>query len=41
MHYVAVEQLGSRERAVENGLLLYLRHYPDEIWSPPDETEEK
>lgn len=39
MFNVAIEQLGSRERAVENGMLLYLRHYPDEIWSPPDETE--
>ena len=29
------ELLGSRERAIENGRLLYLRRYPDEIWEPP------
>jgi hypothetical protein len=37
MFDVCVEELGSRERAIENGILLYLQRTPDEIWSPPDE----
>ena len=37
MFQVCVDKLGSRERAIENGRLLYLRRQPNEIWSPPDE----
>jgi hypothetical protein len=37
MFDVCVEELGSRERAIENGILLYLQRKPNEIWSPPDE----
>ena len=37
MFDVCVEELGSQERAIENGILLYLQRKPDEIWSPPDE----
>lgn len=35
MFQTCVEHLGSYERAVENGILLYLRRQPDEIWEPP------
>lgn len=38
MFDVCVEQLGSEERAIENGILLYLQRKPDEIWSPPIEN---
>ena len=38
MFDICVEKLGSRERAVENGILLYLQRTRDEIWSPPDES---
>ena len=37
MFEICVEELGSRERAIENGILLYLQRTQDEIWSPPDE----
>ena len=37
MFDVCVEQLGSKERAIENGILLYLQRKKDEIWSPPYE----
>lgn len=37
MYDVCVEHLGSEERAIENGILLYLQRKPDEIWSPPHE----
>ncbi len=32
------ELLGSEERALENGRLLYLRRHVGEIWQPPDKT---
>lgn len=38
MFDVCVEELGSEERAIENGILLYLQRNPDEIWSPPSEN---
>lgn len=38
MFDICVEKLGSRERAVENGILLYLQRKQHEIWSPPDES---
>lgn len=38
MFSTCVEQLGSEERARENGILLYLQRKPDEIWSPPHEN---
>ena len=38
MFDVCVEELGSEERAIENGILLYLQRKPDEIWSPPSEN---
>jgi len=34
-----VELLGSEERAIENGRLLYLRRHVGEIWQPPKTTE--
>jgi len=37
MFDVCVEQLGSYERAIENGILLYLQRKEGEIWSPPYE----
>lgn len=37
MFDVCVEQLGSKERAIENGILLYLQRKENEIWSPPSE----
>lgn len=40
MFNTVAEALGSYDRAVENGILLYLRHKPNEIWSPPVEAEE-
>ena len=35
MFDICVEKLESYDRAVENGILLYLRRKPNEIWSPP------
>jgi len=35
MYDVCVDKLGSEERAIENGILLYLRRQDDEIWQPP------
>jgi len=35
MYNICVEKLGSEERAIENGILLYLRREDDEIWQPP------
>jgi len=35
MYDICVEKLGSEERAIENGILLYLRREDDEIWQPP------
>jgi 5'-3' exonuclease len=37
MFDVVAYHLGSIERAVENGRLLYLRRQPNEIWDRPDE----
>lgn len=37
MYKKCVELLGSEERAIENGRLLYLRRKPNEIWNPPEE----
>lgn len=37
MFDICVEQLGSEERAIENGILLYLQRKEGEIWSPPYE----
>lgn len=41
MFDICVEKLESRERAIENGILLYLRRTDNEIWTPPDEREAK
>ena len=43
MYEVCVEKLGSEERAVENGILLWLRRHEGEIWTPPtkEEVDEK
>lgn len=38
MFEVCVEELGSEERAIENGILLYLQRKEGEIWSPPSEN---
>ena len=35
MYNICVDKLGSEERAIENGILLYLRREDDEIWQPP------
>jgi len=35
MYATCVEELGSEERAIENGILLHLRREDDEIWQPP------
>ena len=40
MFDICVEKLGSHERAVENGILLYLQRKEGEIWSPPNEDIE-
>ena len=37
MFDICVEELGSRDRAIENGILLYLQRKEGEIWSPPSE----
>jgi len=39
MFEVCVEKLGSEERAVENGILLWLRRYEGQIWTPPTKEE--
>ena len=41
MFDICVEKLGSVERAVENGRLLFLQRYPDQLWSPPNENTER
>ena len=41
MYAICVEKLGSKERAIENGILLNLRRYKGQIWSPPDEANEE
>tara|TARA_R110002126_G_scaffold118405_3_gene258485 strand:- start:4874 stop:5593 length:720 start_codon:yes stop_codon:yes gene_type:complete len=38
MFNICVEKLGSLERAIENGILLYLQRKEHEIWSPPNEN---
>jgi len=35
MYNICVDKLGSEERAIENGILLYLRRQDDELWQPP------
>jgi len=40
MFDICVEKLGSVERAVENGRLLYLQRTRDEVWEPPYENTE-
>ena len=40
MFDICVEKLGSVERAVENGRLLFLQRYPNQLWSPPNENPE-
>jgi hypothetical protein len=35
MYDICVDKLDSEERAIENGILLYLRREDDEIWQPP------
>ena len=37
MFDICVEKLGSRDRAIENGILLYLQRKEGELWSPPRE----
>jgi len=39
MFEICVEKLGSEERAVENGILLWLRRYEGQIWTPPTKEE--
>lgn len=41
MFKVCVELLGSRERAIENGLLLWLRRYDGQLWEPPEASTPK
>lgn len=41
MFDTCVEQLGSVERAVENGKLLYLQRQQGEQWEPPSEDTER
>ena len=40
MYDICVEKLGSVERAVENGRLLYLQRTRGELWEPPHENTE-
>ena len=40
MFDICVEKLGSVERAVENGRLLFLQRHPNQLWSPPNENPE-
>lgn len=35
MYNVCVEAYNDEDRVLENARLLYLRRYPDEMWSPP------
>lgn len=37
MYEVCVEKLGSEERAIENGRLLFLRRTPEQLWEPPSD----
>lgn len=39
MYEICVEKLGSEERAIENGILLWLRRHEGEIWTPPHKEE--
>jgi hypothetical protein len=39
MYEICVEKLGSEERAVENGILLWLRRHEGQIWTPPAKEE--
>lgn len=39
MFDICVDKLGSEERAVENGILLWLRRYEGQIWTPPTKEE--
>ncbi len=41
MFDICVEKLGSVERAVENGRLLFLQRYPNQLWEPPYENTER
>lgn len=38
MFDICVEELGTRERAIENGILLHLQRTENDLWSPPDES---
>lgn len=40
MFDICAEELGSVERAIENGKLLFLQRYPDQVWEPPNENTE-
>jgi 5'-3' exonuclease len=40
MFDICAEKLGSGERAVENGRLLFLQRYPNQLWEPPHENTE-
>jgi len=40
MFDICAEELGSVERAVENGRLLFLQRYPNQLWEPPGENAE-
>ena len=39
MFLKCAEMLGSEERAIENGRLLWLRRHEGQIWNPPETTE--
>jgi len=39
MYEICVEKLGSEERAIENGILLWLRRHEGQIWTPPAKEE--
>jgi 5'-3' exonuclease len=39
MYEICVEKLGSEERAIENGILLWLRRHEGQIWTPPTKEE--
>jgi len=38
MWQTVVDCLGSEERALENGQLLWLRKEPNQMWQPPQEN---
>lgn len=40
MFDICAEKLGSVERAVENGKLLFLQRYPNQVWEPISEDTE-